>query len=667
MVSLFGIFSDRNVPTGNSVAYSAFLTQVQNGEVSKVVIDDRNITVATQDGQTYSTYAPDDPNLVQQLKEKNVVIDVKQPEETPLAMSIFVSWFPMLLLIGVWIFFARQQMGGGGKAMKFGRSRARMQDQNQIGKVTFADVAGVDEAKEELAEVVQFLSNPRKFTRLGGRIPKGVLLVGPPGTGKTLLARAVAGEAGVPFFSISGSDFVEMFVGVGASRVRDLFAQGKKNAPCLIFIDEIDAVGRQRGAGLGGGHDEREQTLNQMLVEMDGFESNEGVILIAATNRPDVLDPALLRPGRFDRQVVVSTPDLRGRERILQVHTRRTPLAKDVDIAVIAKGTPGFSGADLENLVNEAALQAAKLNKDRLNMSDFEYAKDKVLMGKERRSLVLSDEEKKITAYHEAGHALTAKLLPGSDPVHKVSIIPRGRALGVTMQLPEEDRHGYSRSYLRNNLVILLGGRVAEEIIFTDITTGAGNDIERVTKMARKMVCEWGMSEKIGPQTVGETQQEVFLGREWTQNSAVSAEMARLVDSEIKGLVDEARERCRTLLTENIDALHAIASALLERETISGDEIDILMRGEKLPPFQTDDAKDEFKLEPADGPENTEAAQSPDSAAAPAESEKDDAQTEQEAPEAQGETPAEPEKPANGSFSGRWDSFSAPSDRKDDK
>ena len=667
MVTLFGMFSDRNVPTGNSVAYSAFLTQVQNGEVSKVVIDDRNITVATQDGQTYSTYAPDDPNLVQQLKEKNVVIDVKQPEETPLAMSIFVSWFPMLLLIGVWIFFARQQMGGGGKAMNFGRSRARMQDQNQIGKVTFADVAGVDEAKEELAEVVQFLSNPRKFTRLGGRIPKGVLLVGPPGTGKTLLARAVAGEAGVPFFSISGSDFVEMFVGVGASRVRDLFAQGKKNAPCLIFIDEIDAVGRQRGAGLGGGHDEREQTLNQMLVEMDGFESNEGVILIAATNRPDVLDPALLRPGRFDRQVVVSTPDLRGRERILQVHTRRTPLAKDVDIAVIAKGTPGFSGADLENLVNEAALQAAKLNKDRLNMSDFEYAKDKVLMGKERRSLVLSDEEKKITAYHEAGHALTAKLLPGSDPVHKVSIIPRGRALGVTMQLPEEDRHGYSRNYLRNNLVILLGGRVAEEIIFTDITTGAGNDIERVTKMARKMVCEWGMSEKIGPQTVGETQQEVFLGREWTQNSAVSAEMARLVDSEIKGLVDEARERCRTLLTENIDALHAIASALLERETISGDEIDILMRGEKLPPFQTDDAKDEFKLEPADGPENTEAAQSPDSAAAPAESEKEDAQTGQEAPEAQGETPAEPEKPANGSFSGRWDSFSAPSDRKDDK
>ncbi|WP_446424743.1 ATP-dependent zinc metalloprotease FtsH, partial [Mailhella sp.] len=476
---------------------------------------------------------------------------------------------------------------------------------------------------------------------------------------------AVAGEAGVPFFTISGSDFVEMFVGVGASRVRDLFAQGKKNAPCLIFIDEIDAVGRQRGAGLGGGHDEREQTLNQMLVEMDGFESNEGVILIAATNRPDVLDPALLRPGRFDRQVVVSTPDLRGRERILQVHTRRTPLAQDVDIAVIAKGTPGFSGADLENLVNEAALQAAKLNKDRLNMSDFEYAKDKVLMGKERRSLVLSDEEKKITAYHEAGHALTAKLLPGSDPVHKVSIIPRGRALGVTMQLPEEDRHGYSRNYLRNNLVILLGGRVAEEIIFTDITTGAGNDIERVTKMARKMVCEWGMSEKIGPQTVGETQQEVFLGREWTQSSAVSAEMARLVDSEIKGLVDEARERCRTLLTENIDALHAIAGALLERETISGDEIDILMRGEKLPPFQTDGAKDEFKLEPADAPENTEAAQGPDSAAAPAEAVQNDAHTVQDAPDAQAETPVEPEKPANGSFSGRWDSFSSPSDKDD--
>ena len=672
MISLFSMFNDTNAPVGKSTAYSAFVAQVDSGEVSKVVIEDRNLTVTTHDGQTYSTYAPNDPGLVQQLKDKNVVIDVRKPEETPLAMSIFVSWFPMLLLIGVWIFFARQQMGGGGKAMNFGRSRARMQDQNQTGKVTFADVAGVDEAKEELAEVVEFLSNPRKFTRLGGRIPKGVLLVGPPGTGKTLLARAVAGEAGVPFFSTSGSDFVEMFVGVGASRVRDLFAQGKKNAPCLIFIDEIDAVGRQRGAGLGGGHDEREQTLNQMLVEMDGFESNEGVILIAATNRPDVLDPALLRPGRFDRQVVVSTPDLRGRERILEVHTRRTPLAKDVNIPVLAKGTPGFSGADLENLVNEAALQAAKQNKDRLNMADFEYAKDKVLMGKERRSLILSEEEKRITAYHEAGHALTAKLLPGSDPVHKVSIIPRGRALGVTMQLPEEDRHGYSRNYLRNNLVILLGGRVAEEIIFTDITTGAGNDIERVTKTARKMVCEWGMSEKIGPQTVGDSQQEVFLGREWGHTGGnVSADMARLVDDEIKVLVDEARERCRTMLTENIDALHAIAGALLERETISGEEIDILMRGEHLPPFQSEakaeapsaavpagpapvepaPAGDEFRLEAIEPEENTPAPENTETPEEP-----------QHAPE----VPTEPKKPANSSFSGRWDSFSSPSD-KDEK
>ena len=598
MVSLFSLFNENSGSPQNSAAYSTFLEQVDNGEVSQVVIEDRNINVVTTDGHTYSTYAPNDPNLVQELKDKNVVINVKQPEETPLAMSVFISWFPMLLLIGVWIFFARQMQGGGGKAMSFGRSRARMQDQNQVGKVTFADVAGVDEAKEELAEVVEFLSNPRKFTRLGGRIPKGVLLVGPPGTGKTLLARAVAGEAGVPFFSISGSDFVEMFVGVGASRVRDLFAQGKKNAPCLIFIDEIDAVGRQRGAGLGGGHDEREQTLNQLLVEMDGFESNEGVILIAATNRPDVLDPALLRPGRFDRQVVVSTPDLRGRERILEVHTRRTPLAKDVNLTVLAKGTPGFSGADLENLVNEAALQAAKLNKDRLNMSDFEYAKDKVLMGKERRSLILSDEEKKITAYHEGGHALAAKLLPGTDPVHKVSIIPRGRAMGVTMQLPDEDRHGYSRDFLRNNLVVLLGGRVAEEIIMGDITTGAGNDIERASKMARKMVCEWGMSEKIGPQTVGEHEEEVFLGREWGHTRSVSDDMARLVDSEVKALIDEARERCRTLLTEHIDMLHAIANALLERETISGEDIDILMKGEKLPPFQIDGQNaGEFRIE----------------------------------------------------------------------
>ncbi len=583
MVVLFNLFN-QPYSSQQSLAYSDFLAQVDRGEVKDVRIQGHKIFGQNQSGQSFETYAPNDPALVNHLLERNVGIKAEAPEEPPLAMSLLISWFPMLLLIGVWIFFMRQMQGGGGKAMSFGRSRARMMTQDQT-KVTFADVAGVDEAKEELAEVVEFLSNPRKFTRLGGRIPKGVLLVGPPGTGKTLLARAVAGEAGVPFFSISGSDFVEMFVGVGASRVRDLFTQGKKNAPCLIFIDEIDAVGRQRGAGLGGGHDEREQTLNQLLVEMDGFESNEGVILIAATNRPDVLDPALLRPGRFDRQVVVSTPDLRGRQRILEVHTRRTPLDRDVNIEVLAKGTPGFSGADLENLVNEAALQAAKLNKEVLSMADFEYAKDKVLMGKERRSLILSDEEKRITAYHEAGHALAAKKLPGSDPVHKVSIIPRGRALGVTMQLPEEDRHGYSRTYLRNNLVVLLGGRVAEELVMNEITTGAGNDIERASKMARKMVCEWGMSEAIGPQAIGEHEEEVFLGREWGHSSMVSEETSRLVDAEIKGLLEEARQRCRRLLEENIDALHAIAGALLERETISGDDIDLLMEGRPLPPF----------------------------------------------------------------------------------
>lgn len=531
------------------------------------------------------TYAPRDTNLVQRLIEKKVEIKAEPPEESPWYMTLLVSWFPMLLLVGVWIFFMRQMQGGGGKAMSFGRSRARLLNQEGA-RVTFADVAGVDEAKEELSEVVEFLSNPKKFTRLGGRIPKGVLLVGPPGTGKTLLARAVAGEAGVPFFSISGSDFVEMFVGVGASRVRDLFVQGKKNAPCLIFIDEIDAVGRQRGAGLGGGHDEREQTLNQLLVEMDGFESNEGVILIAATNRPDVLDPALLRPGRFDRQVVVPTPDLRGRVRILQVHTKKTPLDEGVDLDVLARGTPGFSGADLENLVNEAALQAAKLNQDRLDMRDFEFAKDKVLMGRERRSLILSDDEKRITAYHEGGHALAARLLPGSDPVHKVTIIPRGRALGVTMQLPEEDRHGYSRNYLRNNLVVLLGGRVAEELVLDDITTGASNDIERVTRMARKMVCEWGMSESIGTLSIGETGEEVFIGREWVQNKNFSEETARLVDAEVKRIVEEAHTRCRKLLEENADALHRIANALLERETITGDDLDLLMDDKPLPPLE---------------------------------------------------------------------------------
>ncbi|MGJ3523729.1 ATP-dependent zinc metalloprotease FtsH [Nitratidesulfovibrio sp. D1] len=582
MVVLFNMF---NQPQGTQarLTYTEFLQKVERGEVLRVTIQGQKLTGESSEGKAFQTYAPHDPELVSRLISQKVEVKAEPQEEAPWYMTLLVSWFPMLLLIGVWIFFMRQMQGGGGKAMSFGRSRARMITPESA-RVTFEDVAGVDEAKEELSEVVEFLSNPRKFTRLGGRIPKGVLLVGPPGTGKTLLARAVAGEAGVPFFSISGSDFVEMFVGVGASRVRDLFMQGKKNAPCLIFIDEIDAVGRQRGAGLGGGHDEREQTLNQLLVEMDGFESNEGVILIAATNRPDVLDPALLRPGRFDRQVVVPTPDVRGRRRILEVHTRRTPLATGVELDIIAKGTPGFSGADLENLVNEAALQAAKVGKDTVDMGDFEYAKDKVLMGKERRSLILSDEEKRITAYHEAGHALAAKLLPGSDPVHKVTIIPRGRALGVTMQLPEGDRHGYSRSFLLNNLALLLGGRVAEEVVFNDITTGAGNDIERATKMARKMVCEWGMSDAIGPLNIGEQGEEVFIGREWAHSRNFSEETARLVDAEVKRIIDEARQRCRALLEENIDSLHAIAGALLERETISGDDIDILMRGEPLPP-----------------------------------------------------------------------------------
>lgn len=601
MVLVFNLFSQPQHTNQSSMTYSEFLRQAESGEVSEVAIQGNTITGKTIDGKTFQIFAPADPGLVDKLLAQKVEVRAEPAEESPWYMTLLVSWFPMLLLIGVWIFFMRQMQGGAGKAMSFGRSRARMLNQEQ-GRVTFEDVAGVDEAKDELSEVVDFLSNPRKFTRLGGRIPKGVLLVGPPGTGKTLLARAVAGEAGVPFFSISGSDFVEMFVGVGASRVRDLFTQGKKNAPCLIFIDEIDAVGRQRGAGLGGGHDEREQTLNQLLVEMDGFESNEGVILIAATNRPDVLDPALLRPGRFDRQVVVPTPDVKGRLKILEVHTRRTPLGNDVNLEVIARGTPGFSGASLENLVNEAALQAARLGQDVLHMKDFEYAKDKVLMGKERRSLILSDEEKRTTAYHEGGHALVAKLLPGTDPVHKVTIIPRGRALGVTMQLPEGDRHGYSKEYLTNNLMVLLAGRVAEELIFDSITTGAGNDIERATGMARKMVCEWGMSDVIGPMTIGEQNDEVFLGRDWGHSRNYSEETARVVDAEIKKFVETARENCRQLLSDNIHLLHAIADALLERETISGEDIDKIVKGEPLPPFDPEASSGSGERKTPSGP-----------------------------------------------------------------
>ncbi|WP_018123454.1 ATP-dependent zinc metalloprotease FtsH [Desulfovibrio oxyclinae] len=585
MVVLFNLFSQQPSPNVK-MNYTEFLQRVNSGDILSVKIQGQSITGVTSADKRFQTFAPDDPNLVNNLINQGVQVEAEPPDDGPWYMTLLVSWFPMLLLIGVWIFFMRQMQGGGGGgrgAMSFGRSRAKLINQESA-KVTFDDVAGVDEAKEELYEVVQFLSDPRKFTRLGGRIPKGVLLVGSPGTGKTLMARAVAGEAGVPFFSISGSDFVEMFVGVGASRVRDLFEQGKKNAPCLIFIDEIDAVGRQRGAGLGGGHDEREQTLNQLLVEMDGFESNEGVILVAATNRPDVLDPALLRPGRFDRQVVVPTPDLRGRERILQVHARRTPLAPEVDLGVVARGTPGFSGADLENLVNEAALHAAKKDKDRVEMEDFEEAKDKVMMGKERRSVILSDEEKRITAYHEGGHALVAKLLPGTDPVHKVSIIPRGQAMGVTMQLPVDDRHSYNREYLENQIAMLLGGRVAEEVAIGSITTGASNDIDRATKIARNMVCMWGMSEKLGPLSFGDNQEQVFLGKELIHDKNYGEETAKVIDAEVRRFVEEGHDKARSLLKEKRDVLDKIADALLERETITGADIDLLMEGKELPP-----------------------------------------------------------------------------------
>ncbi|BCS87676.1 ATP-dependent zinc metalloprotease FtsH [Pseudodesulfovibrio sediminis] len=588
MVVLFNLFNQPPVPK-DMPSYSEFLSMVDRGDVAEVKIQGPKISGVKSSGESFQTYAPDDPKMIDTLIQKGVQVNAEPPEESPWYLTMLLSWFPMLLLIGVWIFFMRQMQGGGSGgrgAMSFGRSKARLISE-ETAKVTFEDVAGVDEAKEELSEVVDFLREPRKFTRLGGRIPKGVLLVGGPGTGKTLLARAVAGEANVPFFSISGSDFVEMFVGVGASRVRDLFAQGKKNAPCLIFIDEIDAVGRQRGAGLGGGHDEREQTLNQLLVEMDGFESNEGVILVAATNRPDVLDPALLRPGRFDRQVVVPNPDLRGRERILKVHSRKTPLSPEVDLEVIARGTPGFSGADLENLVNEAALAAAKLGKDHVDMSDFEEAKDKVMMGgRERRSMILSDDEKKTTAYHEAGHALVAKLLPGTDPVHKVSIIPRGRALGVTMQLPGEDRHNYSKQFLLNNMAVLMGGRVAEELVLDQLTTGASNDIERATKTAHNMVCMWGMSEKLGPMSFGDNQEQVFLGKELIHDKSYGEETAKLIDNEVRRFVDDAYQKATALLKDNMEALAAIALALLDRETITGADIDLLMEGKELPPME---------------------------------------------------------------------------------
>jgi cell division protease FtsH len=577
MILLFNLFTVPNQHPEDPVIFSEFMAQLERGDVEKVIIKENNISAILRDGTRIQTYAVEYPDLVKVLREKSVQIEAKPQDDGPWYITFLLSWGPFILFLGLWFFLMRQMQVGGNKALSFGKSRARMLTEEKK-KITFADVAGVDEAKQEVVEIIEFLKDPQKFQKLGGRIPKGVLIVGPPGTGKTLLAKAIAGEAGVPFFSISGSDFVEMFVGVGASRVRDLFEQGKKHAPCIIFIDEIDAVGRLRGAGLGGGHDEREQTLNQLLVEMDGFDTTEGVILIAATNRPDVLDPALLRPGRFDRQVVVNRPDVRGRAEILNVHTKKVPISSDVDLEQIARGTPGFSGADLENLVNEAALWAARLDKKSVDQIDFENAKDKVLMGVERKSMVLTEEEKRTTAFHEAGHALMAILLPGTDPVHKVTIIPRGRALGMTMQLPIDDRHSYSKDFLYNTLSILFGGRVAEELIFKSVTTGAGNDLERATELARKMVCEWGMSEKLGPLTFGKKDEEVFLGRDFGSKRDFSDQVALEIDKEVKRLVVEAYDRTTRILTEHIHSLRAIAEALLEKEVLDGVEVDQIVQ-----------------------------------------------------------------------------------------
>jgi len=572
MILVFNLFN-KTQTTQDKTTYTEFIAALDAGKVATVILRGNEIIGKYTTGKEFKTYKPEDPSLTQKLLDKKIPVTAEPAEDKVPWFSMLLSWFPLILLVAVWIFFMRQMQSGGGKAMAFGKSRAKLLTEAQ-GKITFEDVAGVDEAKVELEEIISFLKDPKKFTKLGGRLPKGVLLVGPPGTGKTLLARAIAGEAGVPFFSISGSDFVEMFVGVGASRVRDLFVQGKKNAPCIIFIDEIDAVGRHRGAGLGGGHDEREQTLNQLLVEMDGFESNEGVILISATNRPDVLDPALLRPGRFDRQVVVPRPDVKGREAILKIHSRKTPLAPSVNLSVIARGTPGFSGADLANVVNEAALLAARKDKNLVEMEDFDDAKDKVLMGVERRSMVISEEEKKNTAYHEAGHTLVAKLIPGTDPIHKVSIIPRGRALGITMQLPTEDKHSYNKESLLNRIAVLMGGRAAEEVIFQTMTTGAGNDIEHATDISRKMVCEWGMSERLGPVSFGKKDEQIFLGREMSTAKNYSEATAVEIDEEIRRIVEENYNRARTLLTDNVDLLHKIALALIEKENLNGSDVD---------------------------------------------------------------------------------------------
>ena len=610
LMTVFNQFNNRQVATG-VVEYSQIIEDVKAGRISKVVIEGRTLKATTSEGKRITSYAPSDPWLVSDLLKNGVKIEAKPEEEPSFLMNLFVSWFPMLLLIGVWVFFMRQMQGGGkGGAFSFGKSKARMTDEAQ-NTITFADVAGCDEAKEEVQEIVDFLRDPSKFQKLGGRIPKGVLMVGNPGTGKTLLAKAIAGEAKVPFFSISGSDFVEMFVGVGAARVRDTFENAKKHAPCIIFIDEIDAVGRHRGAGLGGGNDEREQTLNQLLVEMDGFEGHTGIIVIAATNRPDILDPALLRPGRFDRQVVVPLPDIRGREEILKVHMRKVPIAGDVKADVIARGTPGFSGADLANLVNEAALFAARRNKRLVDMDDFEMAKDKIMMGAERRSMVMTEDEKTNTAYHESGHAVVAKLVPKSDPVHKVTIIPRGRALGLTMQLPEQDRYAYDREYLMSRIAVLFGGRIAEELFMNQMTTGASNDFERATAMARDMVTRYGMSD-LGVMVYGENEGEVFLGRSVTQHKNVSEATMQKVDAEIRRIIDQQYALARQLLEENRDKVEAMTKALLEWETIDADQIDDIMAG-KPPRLPKPSQGSPRASTPSDTPPGTEP-----SAAAPA-------------------------------------------------
>lgn len=584
MIMLYNIFNQQQ-QRETELGYSEFLTLVERDQVSAVVIQGDELVVTGQNNERFRVYTPKDDGLVSMLRTKGVAIKAKPPQDTPWFISILVSWFPMILLIGVWIYFMRQMQSGGGKAMSFGKSSARMLS-DQTEKVTFNDVAGVDEVKEEVSEIVNFLKDPKKYTRLGGRIPKGVLMVGAPGTGKTLLGRAIAGEAGVPFFSISGSDFVEMFVGVGAARVRDLFVQGKKNAPCIIFIDEIDAVGRHRGAGLGGGHDEREQTLNQLLVEMDGFESNEGVILIAATNRPDVLDPALLRPGRFDRQVVVPMPDIKGRKQIINVYLKKSPIDPDVDSEILARGTPGFSGADLENMVNEAALIAAKKNKERLTMADFEDAKDKIFMGVERKSKVIKEDDKKTTAYHEAGHAIVARFLPGTDPINKITIIPRGRAAGVTWFLPEERDFKY-KDQLISDLAVSMAGRAAEEIVFNRISTGAANDIKRATDLANHMIRSWGMSDELGPLSYAKGEEHIFLGREIAQHRDYSEDTARTIDQEISKLIRTSYATATEILTDNLDIVHKLSAMLIEQETVMGKELDELISsmrpGIKLP------------------------------------------------------------------------------------